>query len=57
MQQPRVTRPEGGFQFLLSQIYTVYRRGRTVEEVAFDRYFARDGQLELPNGGAIADLR
>ncbi len=52
-----VTRPEGGFQFLLSRIYTVYRRGRTVEEVAFDRYFAKDGQLELPSDGAVADLK
>ena len=52
-----VTRPEGGFQFLLSRIYTVYRRGRTVEEVAFDRYFAKDGQLKLPNDGTVADLK
>ena len=52
-----VTRPEGGFQFLLSRIYTVYRRGRTVEEVAFDRYFAKDGQLQLPNGGTVAGLK
>ena len=52
-----VTRPEGGFQFLLSRIYTVYRRGRTVEEVAFDRYFAKDGRLELPGDGTVADLK
>ena len=51
-----VTRPEGGFQFLLSRIYTVYRKGRTVEEVAFDRYFAKDGQLTLPNNGTVFDL-
>ena len=51
-----VTRPEGGFQFLLSRIYTVYRRGRTVEEVAFDRYFAKDGQLTLPDDGIVAAL-
>ena len=52
-----VTRPEGGFQFLLSRIYTVYRRGRTVEEVAFDRYFAKGGQLQLPSDGTVADLK
>ena len=52
-----VQRPEGGFQFLLSRIYTVYRRGRTVEEVAFDRYFARDGQLTLPADGTVATLK
>ena len=52
-----VSRPEGGFQFLLSQIYTVCRRGRTVEEVAFDRYFARDGQLTLPADGTVATLK
>ena len=51
-----VRRPEGGFQFLLSRIYTVYRKGRTVEEVAFDRYFAKDGQLTLPNDGTVIDL-
>ena len=52
-----VRRPEGGFQFLLSRIYTVYRQGRTVAEVAFDRYFAKDGQLELPSDGTVADLK
>ena len=51
-----VQRPQGAFQFLLSRIYTVYRRGRTVEEVAFDRYFATDGQLQLPGGGAVKEL-
>ena len=51
-----VTRPEGGFQFLLSRIYTIYRQGRTVEEVAFDRYFAKDGQLKLPNNGTVVAL-
>ena len=52
-----VGRPEGGFQFLLSRIYTAYRQGRTVEEIAFDRYFAKDGQLTLPDDGTVADLR
>ena len=51
-----VTRPEGGFQFLLSRIYTVYRQGRTVEQVAFDRYFAKEGQLTLPGDGIVAAL-
>ena len=51
-----VRRLEGGFQFLLSRIYTVFRQGRTVEEVAFDRYFARDGQLTLPLDGSIVNL-
>ena len=51
-----VTRPEGGFQFLLSRIYTVYRRGRTVEEIALDRYFAKDGQLTLRLDGSIVHL-
>ena len=52
-----VTRPEGGFQFLLSRIYTVYRQGRTVEQVAFDRYFAKEGQLKLPSDGIVVPLR
>ena len=52
-----VTRPKGGFQFLLSRIYTVYRQGRTVEEVAFERYFAEDGRLQLPSDGTVADLK
>lgn len=51
-----VQRPQGAFQFLLSRIYTVYRRGRTVEEVAFDRYFATEGKLELPGGGVVKEL-
>ena len=50
------TRPEGGFQFLLARIYTVYRTGRTVETVAFDRYFARDGRLTLPLNGPVVPL-
>ncbi|MXZ25070.1 MAG: hypothetical protein F4Y80_09440 [Caldilineaceae bacterium SB0665_bin_21] len=52
-----VTRPEGGFQFLLARIYTVYRQGRTVERVAFDRYFARDGRLTLPINGPVVPLK
>ena len=48
--------PEGGFQFLLARIYTVYRQGRTVERAAFDRYFARDGRLTLPNNGSVVPL-
>ena len=51
-----VTRPEGGFQFLLSRIYSVYRQGRTVERIAFDRYFARDGRLTLRINGALVPL-
>ena len=51
-----VTRPEGGFQFLLARIYTIYRRGRTVERVAFDRYFARDGRLTLSINGPVVPL-
>ena len=51
-----VNRPEGGFQFLLSRIYTVYRQGRTVEQVAFDRYFAKEGQLTLPSDGIVVSL-
>ena len=51
-----VQRPQGAFQFLLARIFTVYRRGRTVEELAFDRYFATEGQLQLPGGGAVKEL-
>lgn len=50
------TPPEKAFQFLLSTIYEAYRKGRTVDEVAFDRYFARDGQLKLTFGDGIARL-
>jgi len=52
-----VTRPDGGFQFLLARIHTVYRRGRTVETAAFDRYFARDGRLTLPINGPVIPLK
>ncbi|MDE0365404.1 MAG: hypothetical protein OXP09_07495 [Gammaproteobacteria bacterium] len=48
-----VRRPQGAFPFLLARIYTVYREGRTVEELAFDRYFASAGELQLPGGGAV----
>ena len=51
-----VTRPEGGFQFLLARIYNVYRRGRTVERAAFDRYFARDGRLTLSLNGPVVSF-
>ena len=51
-----VTRPEGGFQFLLARIYNVYRQGRTVERAAFDRYFARDGRLTLSLDGPVVPL-
>ena len=39
--------PENSFQFLVSTIYEAYRQGRTVPEVAFNRYFAKDGGLVL----------
>ncbi len=52
-----VTRPDGGFQFLLARIYSVYEQGRTVERAAFDRYFARDGRLTLPINGPVVPLR
>ena len=51
-----VTRPDGGFQFLLARIYNVYRRGRTVEKIAFDRYFARGGRLTLSINGPVVPL-
>ena len=51
-----VTRPEGGFQFLLARIYAVYRQGRTVDRIAFDRYFARDGRLILAINGPVVPL-
>ena len=48
-----VQNPNGGFQFLLSRLYFMYRSGRTVDPVAFDRYFAKDGTLTLPLGGTL----
>lgn len=51
-----VTRPEGGFQFLIARIYNVYRQGRTVERAVFDRYFARDGRLTLALNGPVVPL-
>ena len=51
-----VTNPQRGFQFLISQLYSIYRQGRTVEESAFDRYFADDGRLTLPNNGSCERL-
>ena len=52
-----VTRPDGVFQFLLARIYSVYRQGRMVERVAFERYFARDGRLTLSLNGPVVPLR
>lgn len=46
-----VQQQKNSFQFLLSQIYTIYRTGRTVDTVAFDRYFARHGIATLPING------
>ena len=51
-----VTRPEGGFQFLLSKLQAMFRGGRTVNATAFDRYFATDGELTLPGDGVLASL-
>ena len=51
-----VTRPEGGFPFLLSKLQAMFRGGRTVNATAFDRYFAANGQLTLPGDGVLASL-
>lgn len=39
--------PQNSFQFLVSTIYEAYRQGRTVPEIAFNRYFSKDGGLVL----------
>lgn len=49
--------PQGSFQFLLSKVYEVYRSGRTVEMLAFDRYFVKDGRVTLPGNGTCASLQ
>ena len=51
-----VEHQDNSFQFLLTQLYTAYRSGRTVPTVAFDRYFARDGRLTLPGNGTLVEL-
>ena len=46
----------GSFQFLLTQLYQAYRRGRTVELSALDRYFCSEGRLFLSSDGVLVDL-
>ncbi len=46
----------GSFQFLLTQLYRAYRSGRTVELSALDRYFCKDGILELASDGVLVEL-
>lgn len=45
-----VDRGDENFSFLLSRIYDVYDRGRTVSTSAFKRYLAPEG-TKLPQGG------
>lgn len=47
---------EEAFQFLLSRLYSVYRRGRTVRVSAFDRYITREGMTKLPMNGTYIKL-
>lgn len=44
------------FQFLLSRLYSVYRRGRTVQVSAFERYITREGVANLPMNGTYIKL-
>ena len=52
-----VKNPNGGFQFLLSRLYEIYRSGRTVGMHAFDRYFVKDGIVTLPTNGTCVELQ
>ena len=51
-----VRHPDKSFPFLLSRLQTMYTTGRTVEALAFDRYFAEDGIVTLPSDGAVRSL-
>ena len=46
-----VNKCDENFRFLLSMIYNIYNRGRTVPVSAFGRYFDRKGVLMLPKDG------
>ena len=46
-----VDKGDQNFRFLISKIYDVYNRGRTVPVSAFGRYFDPEGVLTLPGGG------
>ena len=52
-----VRHPDKSFPFLLARLQTMYTTGRTVETLAFDRYFAEDGLLTLPSDGIVRWLR
>ena len=51
-----VDKGDENFRFLLSMIYLVYNRGRTVPVSAFGRYFDHEGVLMLPEGGIYVPI-
>ena len=48
-----VRHPGRSFPFLLARLQTMYTTGRTVEALAFERYFAEEGRLSLPSDGTL----
>ncbi|MDE0132967.1 MAG: hypothetical protein OXM62_06000 [bacterium] len=46
-----VVHPDRSFSFLLAKLQEAFSFGRTVEAVAFGRYFAKEGVLTLPPDG------
>lgn len=51
-----VNKDDENFRFLLSKIYDIYNRGRTVPVPAFGRYLDHEGVLMLPEGGIYKQI-
>ena len=51
-----INKCDENFRFLLSKIYDIYNRGRTVPASAFGRYFDSEGVLMLPGGGTYIPI-
>ena len=51
-----VRHPDKSFPFLLARLQTMYTTGRTVDSLAFDRYFAEGGAVTLPSDGTLRSL-
>ena len=51
-----VKHPDKSFSFLLGQLQRMYTMGRTVDAIAFDKYFGEEAVTTLPNNGTLRAL-
>ena len=51
-----VNHPGKSFSLLLGQLQKMYTMGRTVEALAFDKYFGEEAINTLPNNGTLREL-